>query len=94
MVTYFVVDLNNQLSVKKSDQAIEQGMHRAYLVLQKYFLCLKSQQNQNRLFNRLCTQILFHLLNLIENLKSSDNEVASDMSGLVWKILKYGLFSK
>ncbi len=67
-------------------------MTRVHLILQKYYLCLKSQQNQNRLFNRLCSQILFSLLNLVENLKSAEN--TEQLLGLTWKILKYAFFSK
>jgi len=94
LTTYFMVDLNEKLTRgTESLSVLEESLSRVYFILQKYYICLKSQQNLNRLFNRLCTHTLVNFLNLIENLKTM-GDTGAECSNLAWKILKYGLFSK
>lgn len=48
IVNYFLIEINDKFNDCKSIK--ENDLNRIYLILQKFSLCLKSQQNQNRVF--------------------------------------------
>ena len=46
MANYFLIEINDKFAASK--QIKEDDLERVELIVQKYLLCLKSQQNQNR----------------------------------------------
>ena len=120
MLNCFIDELNGKLQDSTLTKVDDQDLEATLAIFQKYFMCLKSQQNHNRvsessilpgcfkqsspkaelllkLFNRLCSLVLFSLLTLIENLKytlKASRSLSNELVSLAWKIIKFGLFSK
>lgn len=75
----------------------QQNLNRVIFIFFKFinfyqtihFLCILK-----KLFNRLCTQTMFNLLNLISKLYKNPFVKESSISDLALSIIKYGLLSK
>ncbi|CAF0779004.1 unnamed protein product [Brachionus calyciflorus] len=91
ILNYFVNDFLERLNNLNAPSHIQQYSNRVTLILNKFLFCLKTQQNINRLFNRLCTQVKLNLLKLINK---AESEKFNNIRDLSWKIIKFGLISK
>ncbi|RNA19700.1 transmembrane 17B-like, partial [Brachionus plicatilis] len=94
ILNHYTCDLMERLEKNESENQLDDFLERSVLVFNKFLYCLKTQQNLNRLFNRICTQITFNLLNLMNQIDKLELEKFSVLKDLSWKILKFGLLSK